>query len=52
MLLTDFGWIVFFIFWIKINDQWELIFKMNEQYQAYFYQERLIPMLVSIDIDL
>jgi hypothetical protein len=46
MLLTDFGWIVFFIYWILINDQWELIFKMNEQYQAYFYQERLIAMLV------
>jgi hypothetical protein len=24
--------------------------KMNEQYQAYFYQERLIPMLVSVDL--
>jgi hypothetical protein len=46
MLSVDFGWIFFFIFWIKINDQWELILKMNEQYQAYFYQSYLTTMLV------
>jgi plasmid maintenance system killer protein len=52
MFSVDLAWAKFFIYWILINDQWELIFKMNEQYQAYFYQERLIPMLVSINIDL
>jgi len=50
MNLVDLVWTSFFIIWILINSQWELIFRMNNQYQDYFYQERLVSMLVSIFI--
>jgi len=47
MFLPDLSWAFFFPYWLTINEQWKLIFKMGPINQAYFYQERLIPMLVN-----
>ena len=48
MLLPDLGWALFFPYWLTINEQWKLIFKMGPINQAYFYQDRLIAMLVNL----